>query len=106
LRRIALHSESALEMLFDETRALVFSEALRIVSFAADAEEITSDVFARLWTAAGTFNPQRGSVGGWLLGVARNKALDRLRSRGVRERSPAELLRQCDRQDPESMLGL
>lgn len=104
VKRIALHNESALEMLFEETRALVFSEALRIVGFPADAEEITCDVFTRLWTAARAFNSERGTVGAWLSGMARNRALDRLRSRAVRERNPAALLRQCDRQDPESIL--
>jgi RNA polymerase sigma factor (sigma-70 family) len=104
LKRIARQDESALEMLFAETRALVFSAALRIVSFQADAEEITADVFTRLWTAAGTYNAQRGAVSAWLLGMARNRALDLLRSRTVRERSPAALLRQCDREDPESIL--
>jgi RNA polymerase sigma factor (sigma-70 family) len=104
LKRIVRHDENALEMLFDETRALVFSAALRIVSFKADAEEVTADVFARLWKAAETFNAQRGTVGAWLSGIARNRALDRLRNRTVRERSPAALLRQCDREDPESIL--
>ena len=104
LKRIARHDESALEMLFAETRALVFSAALRIVSFQADAEEIAADVFARLWTSAGTYNARRGSVGAWLSGMARNRALDLLRSRTVRERSPAALLRTCDREDPESIL--
>lgn len=104
LKRIAQHDEYALEMLFEETRALVFSAALRVVGLHADAEEITADVFTRLWTAAGTYDVRRGTVLAWLAAGARNRALDRLRSRTARERSPAALLHQCPQADPENVL--
>lgn len=95
VKRISLGDENALEALFAETRSLVFATALRIVSFRADAEEVAADVYARIWRTAATYNALRGNVYGWLLGIARSVAIDRLRSRAVRQRTEEELLSHC-----------
>lgn len=105
LWRIALGDESALEILFEETRPLVFSAALRILGFQADAEEITTDVFSRVWVAARKYDVKRGSVCTWLTAIVRNAALDRLRSRSAHDRNLSALLSECSSgDDPESSL--
>ena len=76
VRRVAQKDEQALEALLEETRALVFGTALRIVGFQVDAEEVAADVYARVWTMAGAYDPCRGPVGGWLVTMARSIAID------------------------------
>jgi RNA polymerase sigma factor (sigma-70 family) len=91
VRRIALGDHWALTELTGETQPFVFAIALRIVSFRADAEEVTADVYVRAWKTAESYSPQRGSVHAWLIRMARSIAIDRLRSRSTRDRSEVAL---------------
>jgi len=90
-RRIADGDERALEAFIEESQALVFRTALRIVSQPSDAEEVTADIFARVWMAAGAYDPRRGSVGAWLVTMARSRAISVLRARAVRVRTLGSL---------------
>ncbi len=83
--RIAAGDESALAALYDESNQLVYSTALRILRDPADAEEATLDVYLQVWRTAQNYNDRRGSVGAWLVMLARSRAIDRLRSRRSRE---------------------
>ncbi len=76
-------SES-LGQLYDETCALLMGLAVRVLRDPADAEEVVLDVYQQVWRSAGTFDPTRGSVMGWLTMVTRSRAIDRLRSAGAR----------------------
>ncbi len=61
--------------------------AERILANKADAEEVAADVLWQAWRDAPRFDRSRGSVGAWLMMLARSRAIDRLRSRKARERS-------------------
>lgn len=68
-------------------QARVFGLAMGITRDAAEADEVAQDAFLRAWRYAASFDPRRGSVAGWLLGITRNVALDRVRlSASRRER--------------------
>lgn len=73
--------EVALAALYDRHGGLVFTLALRVVGDRHLAEEVLQDTFLRCWDGARGYDPQRGQVAGWLMGVARNRAIDLLRSR-------------------------
>ena len=77
----------------------MFSLALSIVGERADAEEIVTDVFMRVWNAPSSFDPERGSVGAFLNIMTRSRALDRVRSLG--RRSGAE--ERAAHQHPEGL---
>jgi len=79
MRRMAQGDESALAVLYDRYSGLVFSVAKRILGNSSTAEEILQDVFYHSWRTASLFDPNRGSMAGWLLVAARNRAIDRLR---------------------------
>ena len=87
-----LRDESALAGLYDRYGGLVFTLALRIVGDRDLAEEVMQDVFLRCWHGLEQFDASRGSLPGWLLGIARNRAIDVLRGRQhqarLREREP------------------
>ena len=77
--------QQALGRLYDRYGRLVFALALRVVGDPGVAEEVTQDVFLQLWRWAGSFDPSRGELLGWLLTFTRNRAIDRLRSRQQRD---------------------
>ena len=83
--------ERALEVLYERYGGLVYTLALRIVGDAELAREVLQDTFLRSWDGRATYDPERGRVPWWLMGIARNRAIDLLRSRShqarLRERS-------------------
>ena len=78
---------SALEALYDRYSALVFSVSLRVLHDAHLAEDVTQEVFLRLWRQPASFDPARGRFISWLMSVTRNRALDELRRMSRRNRS-------------------
>ena len=58
----------------------VYRFALRLLNDEAAAEDVVSDVFLAVWRRAGRFEG-RAQVSTWLFGIARHKALSRLRAR-------------------------
>lgn len=95
LHRIGRNDQSALCSLFREARALVFSTALRILGFAADADEVTGDVFARLWSSGYMYDHRRGSAITWIISITRNLAFDQIRSRTRTGQSTDLLYAEC-----------
>ena len=95
LHGLLRRDEAALAALYERYAGLVYTLALRIVGDRDLAGEVLQDVFLRCWEHAQTFQSHRGHVAGWLLGIARNRAIDLLRSRQhqarlrERERLPA-----------------
>lgn len=79
----------ALGALYDRHAPRVLAVAQGVLRDRRLAEEATQDVFLNLWQHPQTYEPQRGSFGGWLLRVARNRAIDLLRRQ--RERRFADL---------------
>jgi RNA polymerase sigma-70 factor (ECF subfamily) len=85
---IARSQEGALIQLYDRYNRLVFGLAYAIVHDQATAEEITLDVFMRVWQKAATYRPEQAKVSTWLTHIARNHAIDVLRRQASRpERS-------------------
>ncbi len=82
LARIGQKDEEALCALYDRYSGLVFSEARRILRDTGAAEEILQDLFFQVWRTAERFDPARGSLAGWLLVAARNRAISKLRKKG------------------------
>jgi RNA polymerase sigma-70 factor (ECF subfamily) len=81
---IAHSQEGALTQLYDRYSRLVFSLAYAVVHDQATAEEITLDVFMRVWRKAATYRPEQAKVSTWLTHIARNHAIDVLRRQSSR----------------------
>src|SRR5262249_3475803 len=79
IQKITERDEAALAALYDRYACMLSSVLNRILRDAQAAEEILQDVFYQLWCNASRFDPARGSLPGWLLVIARNRAISRLR---------------------------
>jgi RNA polymerase sigma-70 factor (ECF subfamily) len=79
-RRLKARDAHAMADLYDRYGRLAFSLIYRIVRNSGAAEDLVQETFLRVWNRAQSFDPQRGSLGPWILTVARNRAIDYLRS--------------------------
>ena len=83
--RVRVHEQQAMASVFDRYAGMVYSVALRVLKDAAQAEDVMQEIFFQLWRDPEKFSFAKGSLGPWLLVVARNRAIDHLR-----QRRPAE----------------
>lgn len=71
--------QTALRGVYDRYGNAVFHVAVSTLGNSADADDVAQATFIAAWTGRETFDPDRGSLLGWLLGIARRKVVDRLR---------------------------
>jgi RNA polymerase sigma-70 factor (ECF subfamily) len=77
--RLLSRDESTLRSVIKQYGGLVHGMARRVIAEPSLAEEVAQDTFLALWRRPGAFDPGRGSLQAFLLGVARNKAVDLVR---------------------------
>lgn len=82
LVRAGRGERSAFEQVYRATSAKLFGVCLRIFPDRNEAEEALQDAYLTIWRKAGSFEAGRASPISWLVAVTRNRAIDRLRSRG------------------------
>lgn len=78
--RLQRRDPQAMADLYDRYGRLAYSLIFRIVKDAAVAEDLVQESFLRVWNRVQGFDPERGALGPWVLAVARNRAIDYLRS--------------------------
>ena len=88
--RLQRREPQALGDLYDRYGRLTYSLILRVVRDTGIAEDLVQETFLRVWNRVQAFDAQKGAIGPWLLAVARNRAIDYLRSAGGRERNAVE----------------
>ena len=79
LAQVQRGDEAAMASLFDRYSKIVYSVALRALRDPASAEDVLQEVFMQIWRNPNSFIATRGSLGGWLAVVARNRSIDALR---------------------------
>lgn len=89
LAGLAAGNRDSLAALYHRTRAAVYGLALSYLKNGHDAEDVTQDTFVRAWDKADQYRPQ-GKPLGWLLAIARNLALMKLRDRGKSQDLPED----------------
>ncbi len=87
--RLGSRDLAAFEALYDRYGDLVYSVCLRVVGDTYIAEDVTQDVFVRVWRRPEQFDVRRGKFVTWLLSVARNRSIDHRRSQSRRMRHEA-----------------
>lgn len=81
LARVAAGDEAALRSLYERSSGRLFAIILRIVRDPAAAESVLAQAYAGIWERARTFDPAHGSALAWMIAVARQRAIDAVRSR-------------------------
>lgn len=77
---VRIDDERDLRVAYDRWGGLILRYARRSLPNDADAEDVTQQTFMAAWDRRAAFDPSRGSLPGWLFGIARHKVADRLRA--------------------------
>jgi RNA polymerase sigma-70 factor (ECF subfamily) len=116
LSRIVARDENALAEFYDRHSRITYSLIMRILDNASEAEDVLLETFERVWSRTDTYHAVLGSPGAWLVRIARNCAIDRLRARraqenvvavepgGVAVGNRSQLVQQVTRDTPETVL--
>ena len=86
LQRIMNRDGQALAELYDRYSTLLYSLIVSIVKVQEEAEDVLQECFQQAWEKAPMFDARKGSVYTWLVTMARNRAIDRIRSKSYRMR--------------------
>jgi len=78
--RLQRREPDAMKDLYDRFGKLAYSVVLAIVRDASIAEDLVQETFLRVWNRIQAFEPGRGALGPWLVAIARNRAIDHVRS--------------------------
>ncbi len=81
IARMALGDRAAFAALYAATSAKLFGICLRVLDNRSEAEDALQEVFVKLWHSAGRYQVNGLSPMTWMITVARNHAIDRLRAR-------------------------
>jgi RNA polymerase sigma-70 factor, ECF subfamily len=84
VERLQRRDTQAMADLYDRFGRLVYSVIYAIVRDSGIAEDLLQETFVRIWNRVSGFDAQRGALGPWLLTIARNRAIDHIRSAGAR----------------------
>ncbi len=79
-RRLKNRDPQAMAELYDRYGRVMFALIFRVVRNEAVAEDLVQETFLRVWNRAHAFDHEKGALGPWVLAVARNRAIDYLRS--------------------------
>lgn len=81
IARVAMADRAAFEALYDRVSAKLFGVCLRVLNTRAEAEDAMQDTFVKIWNNADRYQINGLSPMTWLITIARNTAIDRLRTR-------------------------
>jgi RNA polymerase sigma-70 factor (ECF subfamily) len=82
--RLQRREPDAMKDLYDRFGRLAYSVVLAVVRDSSTAEDLVQETFLRVWNRIQAFEPGRGALGPWLLAIARNRAIDHVRSSASR----------------------
>ena len=87
VQAIAERRPEAVSELYDRFSSMLLALAQRVLGDISEAEEILQEAFLQVWKQAGRYDPKRSSVSTWLVLITRSRAIDRLRSRRVKQKT-------------------
>ena len=92
MRQLVAGDEDAIRVLYARFGRSVYTLGLRLLGSNEGAEELTQDVFLAAWRKGNRFDASRGRLSTWLMAIAHNMAVDRLRHDRGAARPPLVLM--------------
>jgi RNA polymerase sigma-70 factor (ECF subfamily) len=102
VRSTAAGDQLALHALYERSHRIVFTLLVRITANRETAEELTIQVFHDIWRRAQNYNAASGTVLGWIMNLARSRAIAHLRFENAKKRGEVGALQP----DPRDVLEL
>ncbi|HEY3898101.1 MAG TPA: sigma-70 family RNA polymerase sigma factor [Chthoniobacter sp.] len=93
--------EAALATLYRRHTAILRTVIARVVHIDADVDDLLQEVFLEIWKRCQTYEEKKGKVLGWMITMARRRAIDRVRRRQAYARAEERLRLQCEAEDRE-----
>jgi len=84
--------KQALEYLYDHYADALYGVILRIIGSEEIAQEVFQDVILRVWNKIELYDPHKGRMFTWMHNIARNMAIDKLRSKEINKDSKTEMI--------------
>jgi len=107
IERILSRDASAVGDLYDRHSRMLYGVILRILRNRSEAEEVLQEVFVTVWNRPETYDGAIGSAASWLVRIARNRAIDRLRANTARVRAVESVpFERQSSQNPETSASL
>ena len=111
IERLRNRDPEGLAAVYDRYAPVVYSLFLRITRDQSIAEDLVQELFIRVWSHARSFDASKGTLGVWILSIARNMAIDHVRSAQARFASRLRPIEHADKahgerknQDPELLI--
>ncbi|MBI3746358.1 MAG: sigma-70 family RNA polymerase sigma factor [Chloroflexi bacterium] len=84
--RIAGGDDAAFMTVYDRYGDMLFGTAMRFFRDRDTAADVVQETMLAVWRRSAQFDPGQGSLGAWMMGIARNRSIDRLRAEARRPR--------------------
>jgi RNA polymerase sigma factor (sigma-70 family) len=83
VNRLQSRDRTALDYLYDHYASALYGVVYRVIQKEDIAEEVLQDVFLKIWDKIDQYNPSKGKLFTWMLNIARNHAIDKMRSKEI-----------------------
>src|SRR6201988_2363992 len=101
MQAIQAADPDALSQLYDRYNGILKALILRVIHNEAEADDLLQEIFMEIWNQAKNFSPQKGKPLGWMVTLARRRAIDGLRKKQAYARAEERLQSETEQQpDP------
>lgn len=105
LQALQAHDEGAFGYLYDAYSKALYGVILQVIPQPETAEDVLQEVFVRIWQNIGAYDPQKARLYTWMLNIARNAAIDRLRSKDFNKSTKTAELKEHVYEEREGSAG-
>src|SRR5256886_7790625 len=98
MRGIQAEDADALSQLYDRYNGILKALILRVIHNEAEADDLLQEIFMEIWNQAKNFSPEKGKPLGWMVTLARRRAIDGLRKKQAYQRAEERLQAETEQQ--------
>jgi RNA polymerase sigma-70 factor (ECF subfamily) len=98
MKAIQAEDPNALSQLYDRYNGILKALILRVIHNEAEADDLLQEIFMEIWNQAKNFSSQKGKPLGWMVTLARRRAIDGLRKKQAYARAEERLQNETEQQ--------